>query len=110
MITDNENELYINKKYDQLIIIYNNDLNNKNLLNRCLCYLNLKKYNNAFNDALKLVEYNDSYAKVWGYLGASLYGLNKLEDAIKVLQVAQKSLDNDLKSKEESIAKADNGL
>lgn len=82
MITDNENELYIDKKYDQLIVIYNNDLNYKNLLNRCLCYLNLKKYNYAFNDALKLVEYNDSYAKTWGYLGASLYGLNKLEDAL----------------------------
>lgn len=86
MIINNENELYENEKYDELIIIYNNILNNnqinKILSNRCLCYLKLYKYNNAFNDALKLIEINDSYAKSWGYLGASLYGLNKLEDSL----------------------------
>ena len=102
MIINNENELYQNEKYDELIIIYNNEINSNNqiykiLLNRCLCYLKLKKYNNAFNDALKSIEMNDSYDKSWGYLGASLYGLNKLEDALIAYNKAY-----DLTKKEEN--------
>ena len=92
MIINNQIELYKNKKFNELIIIYNNQIElykdydiitfNKILLNRCLCYLLLKKYNNAFNDALKLTENNNTSAKAGGYLGASLYGLNIYEEAV----------------------------
>ena len=92
MIINNQIELYKNKKFNELIIIYNNQIElykeydiityNKILFNRCLCYLLLKKYNNAFNDALKITENNNISAKAWGYLGASLYGLNIYEEAI----------------------------
>ena len=110
MIIDNETELYKNEKYNELIIYYNNqNLNNKILLNRCLCFLKIKQYNNAFNDALKAIDINDNYSKSWGYLGASLYGLNKLEDSLiaynKAYELSENKNDiylkmiNDLKKK-----------
>jgi hypothetical protein len=101
---NNQTILYNDEKYEELINIYNNELSkidnellktnndelskidneliNKILFNRCLCFLKLKQYNNAFNDALKLVKKHDTSFKAWGYLGASLYGLNKLEQSI----------------------------
>lgn len=90
-----EKELYENNKYDELIIFYNNQkLDNKILLNRCLCFLKLKQYNNAFNDALKAIDINKNYSKSWGYLGASLYGLNKLEDSLVAYNKAYELSEN----------------
>lgn len=92
-----EKELYENNKYDELILFYNNQiLDNKILLNRCLCFLKLKQYNNAFNDALKAIDINKNYSKSWGYLGASLYGLNKLEDSLIAYNKAYELSKNDI--------------
>lgn len=97
MIINNEKELYENNKYDELIIFYNNQIvDNKILLNRCLCFLKLKQYNNAFNDALKAIDFNENYAKSWGYLGASLYGLNKLDDSLIAYNKAYELSENNI--------------
>jgi len=85
-IADN---LVIEEKYDQAIEIYSLLLKNEEdtsfnfnvRSNRSLCWLKLKKYELALKDSIKCTKIKPNSGKSWGRLGASLYGLNKLEDA-----------------------------
>jgi tetratricopeptide (TPR) repeat protein len=83
----NANTLFLTGKYEQAINNYtmltNSNQNNYSAIaNRCSCYLKLEKYQDALNDAVKCVKQKSNNDKAWGKLGASLYGLNRLDESL----------------------------
>lgn len=81
-----DEKMLINK-YEDAINRYNfcleigSDNNHLVLLNRCLAYLYLDKYDEALNDAKESIKLNPDYARAWSRLGSCLLALNKQEDA-----------------------------
>ena len=81
------NNYFKQAQYDDAIKIYttlleeDND-NSKILSNRCLSYIKLGNYKLSLSDAISVVRLEPESAKGWGRLGASLYGVNKFEEAI----------------------------
>ncbi|KIJ31284.1 hypothetical protein M422DRAFT_267089 [Sphaerobolus stellatus SS14] len=61
--------------------------------NRAACYLALKKFQNARDDASKATEHDPNYAKAWGRLGASWEGLGDKEKAKDAYRSAIRCID-----------------
>ena len=98
MYTDQAAALFYSGKYDESIETYTkliedsvNDI--KLLSNRCACYLKLEKYEDATKDAARALKIEQTNAKLWGRLGASLYGSNNLEESLSAYKKAYE-LDN----------------
>jgi len=81
-----DEKMLINK-YEDAINRYNlcleidSDKNHLVLLNRCLAYLYLDKYDEALNDAKESIKLKSDNPKAWSRLGSCLLALNKQEDA-----------------------------
>jgi len=78
-------------------IILDMDINNKNLilLNRCLAYLQVKKYDKALSDAKESIKLNQNYAKAWSRLGSCLLATNQKDEAkVAFSQALQLNPDN----------------
>jgi len=100
MYTDQAASLFYSGKYNESIetytkLIEDSDNNNiiKLLSNRCACYLKLEKYEDATKDAVQALKLEQTNAKLWGRLGASLYGSNNLEESLSAYKKAYE-LDN----------------
>jgi tetratricopeptide (TPR) repeat protein len=65
------------------------------LSNRVLIYLKMREYELSLKDSIILTKQNPNNGKMWGRLGASLYGLDRHEDAILAYHKA-----NELEPKE----------
>ena len=79
---------YIESNYDESIRIFTNLIESNddiyiNLCNRSACYIKLRKYKEALDDCKQVLKYNQTWAKAWGRLGASLYGLSQYNNAKK---------------------------
>lgn len=83
-IADNE---YKSGNYEKAIELYtfclDENRENKHFIysNRCLAFIKLKKYNNALNDAKKILKLNPDWAKGWARLGSCLELTNNKEKA-----------------------------
>ena len=79
-------------KYNNAIEIYSKLINdNENYVlysNRSVAYMKVKNYNMALKDSIKTVKLNQLYSKGWGRLGAVLYQLNRMDDALKAYEKA----------------------
>jgi stress-induced-phosphoprotein 1 len=81
------NSLFKEGKYEQAIKIYSDILESESdnttiLSNRSLCYIKMEQYQEALQDAVKCTKLKSDWGKAWGRLGASLYGLNKLDESL----------------------------
>ena len=81
------NKYYEEGKYEDAIKVYTellkSDPENYLLLsNRSLVYIKLEDFKKAVDDAVKSTKLKPSYAKSWGRLGASLYGMNDLDRSL----------------------------
>ena len=81
------NNYFKQGQYDDAIKIYTTLLEQDNddckiLSNRCLSYIKLQNYKLSLSDAISVVRLQPENAKGWGRLGASLYGVNRFEEAI----------------------------
>ena len=87
-------------KYNSAINIYSklidDDENYLLYSNRSVAYMKVKNYNLALKDSIKTVKLNQSYAKGWGRLGASLYQLNRTDDSLKAYEKAYELENNDI--------------
>ena len=76
-----------NKNFEDAIMRYslliNMNTENKNLilLNRCLAYLQVEKYNEALEDAKESLNLNPNNAKAWSRLGSCLLAKDKKDEA-----------------------------
>jgi len=89
------NELFIKKKYNSAIKIYNElIINNYNLSiiysNKAACYLKLKNYKNALMCSLYSIENNLYNSISWGRVGYSYKGLNMIAEALDAFEIAHK--------------------
>lgn len=80
-------EYYKNGDYDNAIRVYGEILemepeNYQVLSNRSASYLKQNKYNLSLLDAVKTTKLRPDWGKAWGRVGASLYGLDKIDDAL----------------------------
>jgi len=64
-----------------LIINMNTENKNLILLNRCLAYLQVQKYDEALEDAKESIKLNSNYAKAWSRLGSCLLAKDKKDEA-----------------------------
>ena len=64
-----------------LIVNMNTDNKNLILLNRCLAYLQAKKFDEALEDAKESIKLNQNYAKAWSRLGSCLLAKDRKEEA-----------------------------
>lgn len=83
---EDANKLVQESKYSDAIRIYSNLLKNNNddyilLSNRSVAFIKSRKYQLALKDCVKTTQLKPDWAKGWGRLGASLYRLNKIEEA-----------------------------
>ena len=81
------NYFFAECKYNDAITIYSQLLewepeNYMILANRSAAYIKLKKWNEALNDAVTSTKLKPDWGKAWGRLGAALYGLDKLDEAL----------------------------
>ena len=81
------NNYFKQGQYEDAIKIYTTLLEQdgddcKILSNRCLSYIKLGDYKLSLTDAISVVRLQPESAKGWGRLGASLYGVNRFEEAI----------------------------
>lgn len=82
-------------KYSFLLTM-NDDKKHLILLNRCLAYLQVKKYDEALNDAKDSVQLNQKYAKGWSRLGSCLLAKDRKEEArVAFSQALQLNPDNE---------------
>lgn len=80
--------LYETNQYNDAIEIFSKLVENKdeyyiNLCNRAACYIKQGKYREALDDSKEVVRNNPKWAKAWGRLAASLYGLSQYDNALK---------------------------
>lgn len=74
-------------EYGEAVAIYTQILKNDTtnysiILNRAVVYIKMGNYQEGLEDAVKATKMNLSSAKAWGRVGAALYGLNRLENAL----------------------------
>ena len=84
---DQANQCFRDGNYEQAIKLYNEiletDENNYSILsNRSAAYIKLNKYDIALNDAINATKLKPDCGKIWGRLGASLYGLYKFDESL----------------------------
>jgi stress-induced-phosphoprotein 1 len=86
-LKEKANDYYIEGKYNEAVNIYTQLLdwepeNYMVLSNRSATYIKLQKWNEALNDAVMSTKLKPDWGKAWGRLGAALYGLDKLDEAL----------------------------
>lgn len=86
-LKEKANDYYIEGKYNEAVNIYTQLLdwepeNYMILSNRSATYIKLQKWNEALNDAVMSTKLKPDWGKAWGRLGAALYGLDKLDEAL----------------------------
>lgn len=84
------NKLFQNGRYEEALIAYTKAIiRNSNdpsyFTNRALCYLNLKKWNQAEDDCRKALELDKKNIKANYFLGKTSIYLGQYDEAIKVL-------------------------
>ena len=86
--------MYNKGRYNDAAIIFSNLLisneldRNVTLCNRSACYIKLGKYKEALEDLKEVLRNNPNWAKAWGRLGASLYGLSQYDKSLKAYNKA----------------------
>lgn len=81
------NQYFKEGEYEQAIKLYSEILETDEtdyaiLSNRTATYIKANKYDLALNDAIKTTKLRPECSKVWGRLGAALYGQHKFEEAL----------------------------
>lgn len=76
-----------NGNYEQAIELYSqileeDEFNHIILSNRSAAYIKLEQYDLALTDAINTTKIKPDSGKVWGRLGAALYGLEKFDEAL----------------------------
>eukprot|EP00172_Hildenbrandia_rubra_P000233 Plantae.Rhodophyta-Hildenbrandia_rubra.ctg11053.p1 GENE.Plantae.Rhodophyta-Hildenbrandia_rubra.ctg11053~~Plantae.Rhodophyta-Hildenbrandia_rubra.ctg11053.p1 ORF type:complete len:328 (-),score=39.50 Plantae.Rhodophyta-Hildenbrandia_rubra.ctg11053:2529-3512(-) len=104
------NQLYHTKKFRAALAKYTQAIslapsNEVLYSNRCACYLELKKYSLALNDAKRCVELKPRWAKGWGRLATSFA---KLQELVEAKQAIDKAIE--LEPTNEGIKKMKEGL
>jgi tetratricopeptide (TPR) repeat protein len=88
--------------YDELLKILINDKIISNIYsNKSACYLMLKKYVNALENALFAIKYNITNSKAWGRIGWAYKGLKKKKKSFKAFNIANKLNPNNISYKNE---------
>lgn len=96
-IKEQANQYFTDGKYEEAIKLYTqilesnvNDNDNDNydnnnhiiLSNRSATYVNMKEYNKALADGVACTKLKPEWSKAWCRVGAALYGLDKLDEAL----------------------------
>jgi tetratricopeptide (TPR) repeat protein len=88
---DDANFMVLEGKYDEAISIYSDMIKNNNqdnrdnailYSNRSVAYHKLGYYDMALRDCIQVTKLKPEWGKAWGRLGANLYKLGKLSDAL----------------------------
>lgn len=87
------NDLFREGKYNEALEIYSElltqDMDNFQILsNRASTYLKLKKYLKARDDCIRCICLDSTSGKIWGKLGASLYGLGNYQNSLLSYKIA----------------------
>lgn len=88
-------------KYNKAIEIYSkliesDDTNHILYSNRSVAYMKLNQFNHALKDCIKTTKLAPEWAKGWGRLGASLYSLDRIEQANTAYTKAYELDNNDI--------------
>ncbi len=91
-IKDLANQYFTEGKYSEAIKLYtqlleadesnSNDTNHVILSNRSATYVNMKEYSKALEDGVACTKLKPTWSKAWCRVGAALFGLNKLDEAL----------------------------
>lgn len=89
------NELFIGGKYEQANDIYTQLLDSQYKLdimysNKSACFLTLKNYKNALENALNSVQINLNNSIAWGRVGYSYKGLKMFTESLNAFEIAHK--------------------
>lgn len=92
-------QYYMDGNYEEAERVFTNILNKYGdsyevLCNRSAVYIKLNDYDKALVDSAKSARLNPNSAKAWGRVGASLYGLKKLDQSIVAYRKAYELDDN----------------
>jgi tetratricopeptide (TPR) repeat protein len=84
---EDANYCVLQGKYDEAITIYNELLKNDNknpvlLSNRSVAYHKMGCYDMALRDCIMTTKLKPDWGKAWGRLGANLYKMNRMDDAL----------------------------
>ncbi len=88
-LKEQANKYFSEGEYEQAIKLYtelldSTDLTNKHIIlsNRSATYVNIQEYNKALTDAVECTKLKPDWGKAWARVGAALYGLDKLDEAL----------------------------
>jgi small glutamine-rich tetratricopeptide repeat-containing protein alpha len=84
---EDANKFFKEGKYNEAITIYTHLLESNEddislLSNRSAAYIKTHGFNLALKDCIRVTKLKPDWGKAWGRLGASLYGLEKYNDAM----------------------------
>lgn len=98
---EDANKLFKEGKYNESIEVYTllletNEDEISLLANRSAAYIKTKGFNLALKDCIRVTKLKPDWGKAWGRLGASLYGLEKYNDAMTAYVKANELDPNDI--------------